>query len=103
MRIRNRQIHTMLSEDEFNDLMDKVERSGLDRSAFVRKAIAGQEIYEVPNTGVPRLIREVRRVASALEQILLADQFGEEEMQELQKALEANRSVEKKIVKAFHY
>ena len=98
---RNRRLLFLLSEDEYNDVLEKAERCGLSMGAFVRSAVFGQKVYEAPSAGVPVLIREVRRVGSALEQLLLDGRYGEEETQELKKALEANRAAEKKIAETF--
>ena len=68
----------------------------------MRMAIAGKEIREAPPADVPRLIREVRRVGTTLNQILkIANSRGMLEVPDLRKALEDNRAVEKMIVSAY--
>ena len=99
---RNCRFEVRLSKEEYSNLTRKARCAGLTAGAFVRKAIAEKEIREAPPADVPRLIREVRRVGSTLNQILkIANSRGLLEVPDLRKALEDNRTVERMIVNAY--
>ena len=99
---RNCRFEVRLSKEEYSNLTRKARRAGLTAGAFVRMAIAGKEIREAPPADVPRLIREVRRVGTSLNQILkIANSRGLLEVPDLKKALEDNRAVERMIVSAY--
>ena len=101
MEKRTWNIHIYLTEQEYRDMQEKAERAGMSMGSLVRKAVSGIEICEAPNANVPVLIREMRRVGSALEQLLVDGAYGKEDREKLKQVLEANREAEKKIVKAF--
>ena len=69
MSRKTRKVEVRLSVSEHNSLMEKVNRSGLSASAFIRLAVAGVPIHEAPSVDVPQLIREVRRVGNNINQI----------------------------------
>ena len=99
---RTKKVEVRLSVGEYNRLMEKVNKSGLSASAFIRMAVVGVEIREAPSADVPQLIREVRRVGNNINQILvLARTRGLLNVSELEKALEDNRAVEKIIASAY--
>ena len=104
MAKRNCRFEVRLTKDEYYDLTKKARRAGLTTGAFVRLAVAGQEIHETPGADVPVLIREVRRVGNNIDQILkIANSRGLLEVPDLRKALEENRKVEKMIAGAYGY
>ena len=95
MAKRNCRFEVRLTKDEYYDLTKKARRAGLTTGAFVRMAVAGQEVHEAPSVDVPILIREVRRVGSNIDQILkIANGKGLLEVPDLRKALEENRTVD---------
>ena len=99
---RNCRFEVRFTKEEYSNLTRKARRAGLTAGAFVRMAIAEKEIREAPSADVPRLIREVRRVGSTLNQILkIANSRGLLEVPDLRKALEDNRAVERMIVHAY--
>lgn len=98
MATRNCRFELRLTKDEFTDLTKKARKAGLTTAAFVRLAVAGKDILEAPPADVPLLIREVRRVGSNINQLLvIANTRGVLNIQELNKALAENRKVEKMI------
>ncbi len=102
MRSRTNQIIIRLSDEELADLNEKVSRIRGSRERFIRQCISGAVIREAPPVDVPRLIQEVRRVGSSLNQILrIANSLGLLEVPQLRKALERNREVEVRIVDAY--
>lgn len=102
MRSRTNRINVWLSNEELADLNEKVGRVRGSREKFIRQCISGATIREAPPVDVPRLIMEVRRVGSSLNQILrVANTSGLLEVPQLRKALERNRAVEVRIVDAY--
>ena len=92
-----------LSEKEYYQLKNKAAKAGLSVSAFIRKSIENCTIKEAPHADVPQLIREVRRVGSNIDQILLiANARGLLDVPALRKALLDLREVEKLIVASYH-
>ena len=59
-----------MTEKERQDLMEKVNKSGLTRERYMRKIIAGSRVFEAPPVDFATLIREVNRVGSNIDQIL---------------------------------
>ena len=90
-----------VSDEERESLDRKARKAGMSRAEFIRNAVAGKEIMEAPGADVALLIREVRRVGSMLDRILKSAESGEMEVCELEKALEENRAVEKKIYEEY--
>ena len=102
MEKRKHEIKIRLSTEELAELNTKVKQTHLSREQFCRSAISGKEVRQAPPADVPRLIREVRRVGSMLNQILkIANSRGLLEVPDLRKALEDNRAVERMIVNAY--
>lgn len=88
-----------LSETEYQKLKNDAAKAGLSVSAFIRKSIANCTIKEAPPVDLPQMIREVRRVGSNINQILLiANSRGLLDVPALRKALLELREVEKMIV-----
>ncbi len=99
---RTNQIIIRLSDEELANLNEKVSRVRGSRERFIRQCINGAVIREAPSVDVPKLIQEVRRVGSSLNQILrIANSLGLLEVPQLRKALERNREVEVRIVDAY--
>ena len=103
-RMEERKIHFQLwlTRDEHRDLVGKAKKAGLPISAFLRQAVAGQEVLEAPPADIPALIREVRQVRSCLERLLkAAESGGMPEASKLREALDENRALEKRILGAY--
>lgn len=102
MRSRTNQIIIRLSDEELADLNEKAGKVRGSREQFIRQCISGAVIREAPSVDVPKLIQEVRRVGSNLNQILrIANSLGLLEVPQLRKSLERNREVEVRIVDAY--
>ena len=70
MRNRNSTFLIRLSQKEMVALNEKVKKSGFSREKFVRKLLSDCKVYEAPPVDFPKLIKEVNRVGSNIEQIL---------------------------------
>lgn len=90
------------TESEYQQLECKAQKAGLCVSAFVRRAIETCEIKEVPPADLPKLIREIRRVGSNIDQVLMiANARGLLDVPQLRKAISELRDVEKLIVNTY--
>ena len=102
MKKRNCRFEIRFTKDELSDLTKKARKARLTNAAFIRCAVRGTAVKEVPPADVPVLIREVRRVGDSLNQIMKrANAIGLLDVPQLRKALEDNRTVEKLIVDTY--
>jgi hypothetical protein len=102
MRKRNRRVEIYFTEDELSSLMQKVRQSGLSREAFCRAALQGVKIKEAPPADYYKLIMEVRRVGTNINQILQkANAIGLLDVPMIRKALEDNYTTEEMLWDAF--
>ena len=102
MRKRNCRVVVYFSKDELDALTKKIRKSHLSREGFIRAAVAGKEVKDGPTADVPRLIQEVRRVGSNLNQIMKrANSIGLLDVPQLRKDVADLRTVEKLIVDAY--
>ena len=104
MAKRNCRFEVRLTKDEFTDLTRKARKAGLSTSTFVRMSVAGQVIHEAPTADVSMLLQEIRQCGQDLKQ-LMADVKGRgmPEADEIRKALENNRALEKMIAAAYGF
>ena len=90
------------TKGELDALTKKARKSGLSREGYSRRILNGSVVKENPPVDVPALIREVRRVGSNIDQLLLiARTKGWLSAKELEKALESNRAMERRIADAY--
>ena len=102
MRKRNRRVEIYFTEDELSSLMQKVRQSGLSREAFCRAALLGVRIKEAPPADYYKLIMEVRRVGTNINQILQkANAIGLLDVPMIRKALEDNYTTEEMLWDTF--
>lgn len=95
-------VRTSLQQDDMDRLKAKAQKAGMSLSAFIRHTVNGKEIAEAPHVDVLLLFREVRHVGIVMEQLLKRLDGGKPyEAEELRKALEENRTVEKRISEAY--
>lgn len=82
--------------------MKKVQKSGLTRERYMRKLLADSRVYEAPPTDFARLIREVNRVGSNIDQILrIANSKNLLDVPRLRKELDELDAIEDAMWKAF--
>ncbi len=102
MRKRNHRIVFYLDDAEMEALEKKVNKSSLSREGFIRKAIQGVQVKEAPPAELPQFIREIRRVGSNIDQVLMiANARGLLDVPQLRKAISELRDVEKLIVNTY--
>ena len=76
MRKRNRRVEIYFSDQEYEELMEKVTASKLSREQFCRMVLSGAKIKEAPPAEFYKLITEVRRVGVHLNRILRKAEAG---------------------------
>ena len=70
MRKRTHGLLVYFSETELAELQRKSAESGLSCSAFIRRAVAGKDVKQVPPADIPILIRDIRRVGHNVNPLL---------------------------------
>ena len=102
MRTRNHRIVFYLNDKEFEAFEQKAKRTSRSREDFIRKAVAEVQIKEAPPTDLHKLIWEIRRTGSNIDQILLiANAKGILNIPDLRKAIDDLREVEQLIVSQY--
>ena len=66
MRKRQREIKVHLTEAEYNRLTEQVEKTVYSREAFIRAALAGKTVVELPKDYM-RFTADMRRIATQLQ------------------------------------
>ena len=102
MRKRNTGFVIRFTDDELRALDKKVQKSGMTREHYVRKIISGSRVYEAPPVDFAKLIREVNRVGSNIDQILrIANTKNLLDVPRLRKELNELDAIEDAMWKAF--
>ena len=102
MRKGYKKIEVYFPDAEYEAFMEKVRRTNLSISGFIRMTVADKVIREAPHADVPYLIREVKRVGNNINQLLvLANTKGFFDKVALNAALEELREVDKQILDAY--
>ncbi len=90
MRTRERRITVRLTEEEYNALQERVERSGLRQNAFVLHCIAQNPINVIE--GISDVLKALRQIGNNLNQIARAVNAGlatnQPVIEELQKGVD---------------
>ena len=91
-----------LTEAELEQIKSKAKKAGMSEQHFVRKAIKGCKVYDAPPVDFEKLIREVNRVGSNIDQILrIAYSKDLLDVPRLRKELDNLDAVEDAMWKAF--
>lgn len=102
LRKRNCRLEVCFTRDELSELTKKAQKAHLSIGAFVRHMVRNVQIKEAPPADFPVLIREVRRVGSNIDQLILtANAKGVLDVSQLRRVLEQNRAVEKMLWDTF--
>ena len=90
------------TKGELDTLTRKARKAGLSREGYCRRILNESVVKENPPVDVPALIREVRRVGSNIDQLLLiARAKNWLSVKELEKVLESNRATERLIADTY--
>ena len=91
-----------LSDAEMLGLRNKSKKAGMTMQRYVRKVIEDNRVYEAPPVDFPKLIKEINRVGSNIEQILrVANGKHFVDVPRLRKELDELDAVEDAMWKAF--
>ena len=102
MRKGYKKIEVYFPDAEYEVFMEKVRRTNLSISGFVRMTVADKVIREAPHADVPYLLREIKRVGNNINQLLmLANVKGFLNSAALETALKELREVDKLIFEAY--
>ena len=102
MRKGYKKIEVYFPDAEYEAFIEKVRRTNLSISGFVRMTVADKVIREAPHADVPYLLREVKRVGNNINQLLvLANSKGFFDKTALNAALKELHEVDKLIFDAY--
>lgn len=68
---KNKEIKVRMTEQDLFDLDEKVSRTNLSREEFVRRSVQGQTVKEKPPAEYGKILYELRRIGSNLNQLLV--------------------------------
>ena len=71
MRNGKHRVEVYFNSAEYTDLQNKVCKTSLTASEFIRRSVKGASIKEAPPADVPYLLREFKRIGNNINQILL--------------------------------
>lgn len=69
-RKRNNRVHIFLSDEEYRKFLDNVSTSGLSISSYCRKQLTEGKVISAPPADFRRLIWELKRIGTNLDQVL---------------------------------
>ena len=99
---RNNEIKVRLTQGELDLLNEKVKKTSMSREQFVRKAISGVIIKEMPPIEYYDLISELRKVGATVNQLLKKSISKDYiDTSTLSETLESYRKTEKMIWDSF--
>ena len=102
MRKRNRRVEIYFSDQEYEELMEKVTASKLSREQFCRMVLNGTKIKEAPPAEFYSLITEVRRVGVHLNQVLKkANAGGFLDVPMIRESIEELHATQRMLYKTF--
>lgn len=102
MRKRKIGFLVRLTDDELKKLDGKVKKAGMSREHYVRKVLSDSRVYEALPVDFPKLIREVNRVGSNIDQILrIANSKNLLDVPRLRKELDELDAIEDAMWKTF--
>lgn len=73
-RKRNKQVKVWLTEEEYQKLMYKINKSKLNQSEYIRKSILEKDIIVID--GIKELLIEIKRIGNNLNQLTKAVNSG---------------------------
>lgn len=99
---KNREIKVRMTDQDFDDLDQKVSRTDYSREEFVRRAIRKQTVRESPPAEYGKILYELRRIGSNLNQLLvLARTHGFVDEREVRKMAEDIQMMDDHFTDAF--
>ena len=100
---KTKEIKVRMTEDEFERVTALAQATVLSREAFIREALRGTTIHERPPAEYGEIVRELRRIGSNVQQLLIKArtlEFVDEII--LQEIVDAIRHMDRVFTDAFH-
>lgn len=102
MRDKTVEFHFLLTEDNFKQLSELSEKTGLSKAKVLRYLIRGCHLAEAPPADYHKLIREIRAVGNNLNQTLvIAKSNGILNVPDLKQEILDLREIEKQLREVF--
>lgn len=102
MRDKTVEFHFLLTEDDFKQLSELSDKTGLSKAKVLRYLIRGCHLSEAPPADYHKMIREIRAVGNNLNQtLIIARTNGILNVPDLRQEILDLRKVEKEIREAF--
>jgi hypothetical protein len=99
---KTKEIKVRMTEDEFDRVTELAQATVLSREAFIREALRGTTIHERPPAEYGEIVRELRRIGSNVQQLLIKArtlEFVDEIM--LQEIVDAIRHMDRVFTESF--
>lgn len=102
-RKRTNEIKIRFTDEEVETLNAKVSKAGMSREKYCRQVLSGSQVREAPTADVPLLLREVRQISVALDQLMKPETSlcGGRERERMERLLDDLQGVEELIVEAY--
>ena len=100
---KTKEIKVRMTENEFDRVTAVAQATVLSREAFIREALRGTTIHERPPAEYGEIVRELRRIGSNVQQLLIKArtlEFVDEII--LQEIVDAIRHMDRVFTDAFH-
>lgn len=102
MRNGKHRVEVYFNSAEYTDLQNKVCKTNLTASEFIRRSVKGASIKEAPPADVPYLLREFKRIGNNINQILLiANTSGFLDTPRLRSALEELKEADRLVFRTY--
>ena len=102
MRNGKHRVEVYFNSAEYTDLQNKVCKTSLTASEFIRRSVKGASIKEAPPADVPYLLREFKRIGNNINQILLiANTSGFLDTPRLRSALEELKEADRLVFRTY--
>lgn len=102
MRNGKHRVEVYFNSAEYTDLQNKVCKTNLTASEFIRRSVKGASIKEAPPADVPYLLREFKRIGNNINQILLiANTNGFLDAPRLRSALEELKEADRLVFRTY--
>ena len=101
-RKRQNRLNIYLSDDEYRSFLDKVQESGLNMNDFCRQQFKNAKVIAAPPADFRRLIWELKRIGSNLDQVLFRlNSIGDYEKEDLKTCIGEIHDVIKLLYQTF--
>ena len=102
MRNGKHRVEVYFNSAEYTDLQNKVCKTSLTASEFIRRSVKGASIKEAPPADVPYLLREFKRIGNNINQILLiANTSGFLDAPRLRSALDELKEADRLVFRTY--